>query len=120
MRGPETRLPEARYTSAVGGVPDPRSVACTMLRVAGEEFLLVEFPLPELVMPLGLTPAEAAIVRHLLEGRDSREIAALRGASVNTVRNQIQSVHRKVGVSNTAELARLCFGSAESGATREG
>jgi DNA-binding CsgD family transcriptional regulator len=70
---------------------------------------MIEFPLPKLEIPPGLSQAEADVVRELLEGRSPREIARRRAASVHTVRNQIRSVHRKLGVSNISELARVCF-----------
>jgi DNA-binding CsgD family transcriptional regulator len=93
----------------VAGFPGPRNVSCTTLRVGGEELLLIEFPLPELVIPTALTTAEGAVVRLLLDGHGPCEIAKLRGASVNTVRNQIRTVHKKLRVASTAELARICF-----------
>lgn len=90
------------------------------MRVGGEDLLLIEFPLPELVIPKALTAAEGAVVRLLLEGRGPREIAKLRNASVNTVRNQLRSVHRKLGASNTAEIARICFAPLAAGDSVEG
>ena len=102
------------------GVPDPRGVSCATFEVAEHELLLVEFPLPELSIPPGLSQAEAEVVRHLLDGRSPREIARQRGASVHTVRNQIRSVHKKLGVSNISELALACFTPGKGRGSREG
>jgi DNA-binding CsgD family transcriptional regulator len=92
------------------GLPDPLDVSCATFEVAEHELLMIEFSLPQLEIPPGLSHAETAVVRELLEGRSPREIARLRAASVHTVRNQIRSVHKKLGVSNISELARVCFG----------
>ena len=91
------------------GVLEPWGVSCRTLEVADEELLLIEFPLPEPTIPLELTPSEVAVVKLLLDDRRPDEIARLRRSSVNTVRNQIRSIHEKLKVSNTSELARLCF-----------
>lgn len=90
-------------------VPPPRDVSCVTFRVAEHELLLLEFPLPTLVLPRGLSTAEAEVVRLLVSGESPEKIATLRGKSVNTVRNQIRNVYKKLAVSTTAELTRLCF-----------
>lgn len=64
--------------------------------------------LPTFTWPEGLTAAEREVVRHLLQGWNRCEIAAARKTSIHTVRNQIRSVHDKLGVSNDVELARAC------------
>ena len=91
------------------GIPAPRGVTCATLTLARQELLLIEFPLPEPVLPPGLTPAEEMVVGLLLRGSSPREIARVRGSSLNTVRNQIRSVHKKLAVSSISELARRCF-----------
>ena len=56
----------------------------------------------------GLTPAEAAVSAMLCTGANLRDIAAVRGAAVATVRNQVKSVMAKAGVRRQPELvARL-------------
>lgn len=56
----------------------------------------------------GLTTSEAAVATELVTGHAPAEIASIRGASVATVRTQIQSIHAKIGVHHLSELiARL-------------
>lgn len=52
----------------------------------------------------GLTLREAEVCRGLLEGRKPSEIALEMDRSEKTIRNQIQSVHEKVGVTSTRDL----------------
>lgn len=101
------------------GLPEPVGIACSSFELAEHELVMIEFRLPELGIPPGLSEAEAAVVRELLEGRSPREIARLRAVSVHTVRNQIRSVHRKLGVSNISELARVCFAPSQGPGARE-
>lgn len=96
-------------------VPSPRDVSCVTFRVAEHELLLLTFPLPTIALPSGLSTAESEVVRLLVAGESPDKIASARGKSVNTVRNQIRSVYKKLGVSTTAELTRLCFSHPESG-----
>jgi DNA-binding CsgD family transcriptional regulator len=51
-----------------------------------------------------LTPAEIAVARGLAEGKTAAQIATESGRSINTVRNQLQSVMTKTGCSRQAEL----------------
>ncbi len=53
----------------------------------------------------GLTAAEQAVCRLVLQGHSNGEIAELRGTSKRTVANQLQSVYIKVGVRGRRELA---------------
>jgi DNA-binding CsgD family transcriptional regulator len=53
----------------------------------------------------GLTLREADICRALAAGQSPVQIAELEGRAEKTIRNQIQSVHEKVGVTSTRELA---------------
>lgn len=53
----------------------------------------------------GLTPAEADIAGLMLKGVSLADIAALRRTSEATIRQQAQSVYRKSGLANRAELA---------------
>ncbi len=56
---------------------------------------------------LPLTAAEGAIVALIVEGRSTREIAALRGRSPRTIANQLASIYSKLGVQSRAGLTRL-------------
>ena len=51
-----------------------------------------------------LPPAELAVVRGLLEGRNHREIATNRGTSTRTVANQLAAAFRRLGVSGRGSL----------------
>jgi DNA-binding CsgD family transcriptional regulator len=55
-----------------------------------------------------LSPAEREVLLHLLEGRAPREIAEATGRSYNTVRTQVQSVHRKLGTSSDLQVVVAC------------
>lgn len=52
----------------------------------------------------GLTLREAEVCRGLLDGQKPADLAADTERSEKTIRNQIQSVHEKVGVTSTREL----------------
>jgi DNA-binding NarL/FixJ family response regulator len=54
-----------------------------------------------------LTTCEAKVVDLLERGLTNREIAALLGLSVNTVRNRVASAFKRVGASRRAELVYL-------------
>ena len=99
----------AKYFTMRTRVPSPRDVTCVTFRVAEHELLLLTFSLPTVALPGGLSRAESEVVRLLVGGGSPEKIASARGKSVNTVRNQIRSVYRKLGVSTAAELTRLCF-----------
>jgi len=51
-----------------------------------------------------LPPAEFAVVRGLLEGRNYLQIAATRGTSTRTVANQVAAAFRRLGVSGRGSL----------------
>ncbi len=55
----------------------------------------------------GLTPAEAAVVRGLVDGRTLDEVAASRGVRPDTVRGQLKQVFVKTGTSRQVDLIRL-------------
>jgi DNA-binding CsgD family transcriptional regulator len=55
----------------------------------------------------GLSPAESRLTVALLAGKTMREVAADSGVQITTLRTQLSSVLRKVGVSRQAELMRV-------------
>ena len=61
----------------------------------------------ELAEFFGLSPAESRLTAALLAGKKLREVAADSGVQITTVRTQLSSVLRKVGVSRQAELIRV-------------
>jgi DNA-binding CsgD family transcriptional regulator len=54
-----------------------------------------------------LTAAEARVARLLLRGAKPREVAAMTGVGLTTVRSQLSSVFDKTGAADQAELLRL-------------
>jgi DNA-binding CsgD family transcriptional regulator len=51
-----------------------------------------------------LSPAERVLVRHVCAGRRNEEIARVLGKSLGTVKNQLSSAFRKLGVDSRARL----------------
>ncbi len=54
-----------------------------------------------------LSPAEAAVVGQLAQGLTNREIARALGKSAATVKSQLDSVYRKLGVNSRLRLISL-------------
>jgi DNA-binding CsgD family transcriptional regulator len=55
-----------------------------------------------------LSPAEREVLRHVLDGRSQREIADVTGRAYNTVRTQMQALHRKLGTSSEHQIVAAC------------
>ena len=55
---------------------------------------------------LGLTPTESQIAVCMAEGKTPREIAALKGCKVRTVRWHVEKIFQKRGVSRQVDLVR--------------
>jgi DNA-binding CsgD family transcriptional regulator/PAS domain-containing protein len=64
-------------------------------------------PERDLAELFGLSPAESRLTVALLAGKTMREIATDFGVQITTLRTQLSSVLRKVGVSRQAELIRV-------------
>lgn len=56
---------------------------------------------------LGLTPAEISLAVALIEGKTLSDHARARNVSLETVRSQVRSSMRKMGVSRQADLIRM-------------
>lgn len=52
----------------------------------------------------GLTPAEVAIIKRMLTGASSDEIAGILNISLETVRTHVRRIYTKVGASNREQL----------------
>jgi DNA-binding NarL/FixJ family response regulator len=76
--------------------------------VGEDEYVVFEFPLPEVEPLPELSVAEREIVRALVEGRSNKEIANERGTSHRTVTNQLRSIYDKLGVTGRIDLVRRC------------
>jgi DNA-binding NarL/FixJ family response regulator len=55
----------------------------------------------------GLSPAESRLVAGLLRGMTLHDIAVVSGVQVSTLRTQLSSILRKVGVRRQADLIRV-------------
>lgn len=53
-----------------------------------------------------LTPRERVVLRHLVDGRSRAEIAEAEGLSPNTIKAQIRSIYRKLGVTDRDAAVR--------------
>jgi LuxR family maltose regulon positive regulatory protein len=88
-----------------------RSYARSILHAFAQERGKTEAPANlfsgQLIKPL--SPQELRVLRLLAAGRSNREIALEHIVSVNTIRTQVQSIYRKLGVNNrvgACEMAR--------------
>jgi DNA-binding NarL/FixJ family response regulator len=77
-------------------------------------FRVIGAPRPDARLAPVLSPAEFAVVRGLLEGRNYLEIARNRGTSTRTVANQLAAAFRRLGVSGRGSLLNhvVCSGEA--------
>jgi DNA-binding NarL/FixJ family response regulator len=57
-------------------------------------------------VPVPLTAVEAAVAKHIGEGRTIPQIARLRGVSVNTIKSQLRQLFRKLEVDSRVALVR--------------
>ena len=55
----------------------------------------------------GLSPAEARVATALMTGKSLADIAAASGVQITTVRTQLRSILRKVGVKRQFDLVRI-------------
>lgn len=78
-------LRSARETDSTHQIPQGRT--------AGETVLIHTF-----------TPAQQAIVPHLMEGRSETEIAAILGKSRHTVHTHVKAMYERMGVHSREEL----------------
>jgi LuxR family transcriptional regulator of csgAB operon len=56
-----------------------------------------------------LTIRERQIVRHVLRGESNKNIASRLGTSAHTVKNQLTTIYRKVGVPNRILLVAWAY-----------
>ena len=56
-----------------------------------------------------LSSAEVAVCEWVLAGKEPSDIAQVQNRSINTIKSQLRAIYKKVGVQNTAQLARRLF-----------
>ena len=78
--------------------------AGTHVEQLAPDLALLSFPLPEPVCPEALTTAEQDIALAVYAGASNEDIARSRGVSDATVKNQLDRIYRKLGVSSRVEL----------------
>jgi DNA-binding NarL/FixJ family response regulator len=91
----------------------PKGLEVTTFELGGDEYATFSFPVPALRVPDGLSYAEQAVVRAVLEGKSNAEIAKGRGTSPNTVANQLRSIYSKLRVTCRIELVKRCLADRE-------
>lgn len=74
----------------------------TQVAIGGVEYAVVAVD-DEVRGRYRLTPAETELAKELLEGRSNAELARRRRRSINTVRNQLAALYRKLGVASRRE-----------------
>jgi DNA-binding CsgD family transcriptional regulator/PAS domain-containing protein len=104
------------------GRPGGRPAYVLTVAPLGAELTVYERPLaiilvadPEEVSPsesdlaqlFGLSPAESRLAAALMTGRKLSEIAIASGVRITTLRTQLSSILRKVGVQRQADLVRV-------------
>lgn len=57
-----------------------------------------------------LVPAERRVAHEICAGRSNDEIARHLGKAIGTVKNQVSSVYRKLGVGSRVQLMLRCGG----------
>jgi len=80
-------------------------------QAAGEQLLLVGYPLRRPACFAALTAAELEVAEGIIQGLSPRQLARRRKVSERTVSNQLAHVYRKLGVSSKHELLALVGGS---------
>ncbi len=56
-----------------------------------------------------LSPKQREVADHIAQGKSNREIAALMGTKLATVRNQTHVIYAKLGVYNRYEVISMHF-----------
>lgn len=116
---------ETRLTTAWTRVPAPRLVRFAARFVSADDFSLLRAASARIGGPLraafdaaapdrrplgtavaiALTPAERDLLALLRRGAANGEIAAARGTTMNTVRTQLRTLYRKIGVADRTGAA---------------
>jgi DNA-binding CsgD family transcriptional regulator len=96
--------PYALAVMPLHGAPaDDRRLAMIII-VDPTRYVPSEQDLPDL---FGLSPAEARVAAALMTGKSLADIAGASGVQITTVRAQLRSILRKVGVKRQFDLVRI-------------
>jgi DNA-binding CsgD family transcriptional regulator len=87
------------------------AVNISPLQVAGEQLLVVGYPLKRPASFAVLTAAELEVTEGVIQGLTPRQLSRQRGVSERTVSNQLANIYKKLGVSSKHELLALVGGS---------
>ncbi len=93
-----------------GEILAPGGLRVEVFEERGQEFAILELPIPRAVSPPALAPAEAEVLALLLGGLSNAEIARQRSRSERTVAHQVEAVFRRLGVGSRLELFALLGG----------
>jgi DNA-binding NarL/FixJ family response regulator len=96
-----------RSAPSAASIAMPRGLRAAHFKLGAEEFAVLSFELPVVVLPAQLTKAECAVTTALLNGKRNAEIAQARRTAVRTVATQVAAIFRKLGVTSRAELVAL-------------
>ncbi len=105
-------IPGARFVplDSANHVLLPDEPAWAVFHTELASFLGVGMPAMSMPQEVGLTGAEAEVLRLLAEGMDNKSIAAHLGKSEKTVRNQVSAVLSKLGVQTRAQAIVRALG----------
>jgi DNA-binding NarL/FixJ family response regulator len=110
------RTPRAQTRTPAPKLEAPVEIRASGMRLGAEEYVVLSYPVPKLVLPEELTSAEREVALALLAGDAYAQIAARRRTALRTVANQVASIFRKAGVRSRLELAvRLSGASLKEG-----
>jgi DNA-binding NarL/FixJ family response regulator len=102
----------ARASNRGAELPAPRGLEASTFSIGDDDYVIFNFPLPDVQIPKGLTPAEEDVVRAVLDGHSNAHIARMRRTSSNTVANQLRSIYSKLRISGRLELIKRCIAGA--------
>jgi DNA-binding NarL/FixJ family response regulator len=104
---PQRWLADALAFFDTAGPPAVASACRSLLRQAGAPVPRRRRSaphLPDALTAAGVTPREAEVLKHLAEGRSTRDIAARLYVSPKTVERHIANLATKVGAGGRSEL----------------
>jgi DNA-binding CsgD family transcriptional regulator len=86
----------------------PEGLEARAFTVAGDQYVLFEFPISPPELPAELSDAERDVAARAMDGQSKLEIARARNTSVHTVTNQLRSIYQKLRISSLAQLVSFC------------